>query len=73
MTEQLTINKVTYNVVNSDTPDALEAKGFNNVAAFNRQNNVVRTLGLMRPNGRKLYVTDEYENGGFGTLVSLSI
>ncbi len=67
--ETLTINGVTYNVLQVTTPESAEARGLVNVAAAMRSNGCVRELGLQRPKGRVVYYTNEYVNRYSGGMV----
>lgn len=42
------------------------------VAELNRQNGIIATHGVRRPNGRKDFMLDEYANGTTGNLIAIN-
>jgi len=41
------------------------------VAELNRENGIVATHTVRRPNGRKVWMLDEFANGNTGNLISI--
>jgi hypothetical protein len=69
--EQVTVNGITYNVLQSHTPENHEACGRPNTARMMRENGAKRSIGAQRPRGKVQYYIVEYENGLFSSPVSL--
>ena len=58
--KQVTIHNITYNVIESDTPEHMAARGLDRVAQEMREEGCTAFLGLQRPKGRAVYFTKEY-------------
>jgi len=63
-------NGVIYEVFQTFTLKDLEGWA-DNLASDLRNNGVIATHGVRRPNGRKHYMLDEYANGTTGNLQSI--
>ncbi|MAH46558.1 hypothetical protein CMI37_12075, partial [Candidatus Pacearchaeota archaeon] len=63
-------NGIIYEVFQTFTLKDLEGWA-ENVADLMRNNGVIATYGVRRPNGRKEYMLDEYANGTTGNLKAI--
>lgn len=55
--EQVTIKRITYNIIKKETASDLEARKLVNVARFMKKEGIEYYLVLQRPNGKKMYFT----------------
>ena len=62
--EQLTIDGITYNVIQTKNANDVEANGHKNVARVMRENGIALDLTLQRPRGKKLYHAVQYAKSG---------
>ena len=65
------IDRITYQIVKSRTPDEMAADGHLNTAKAMKQNNIALDLILQRPKGKKLYHVVLYRSGVFSTATIL--
>lgn len=72
-TETLTLDRVTYNVVMSNTPETLEAQGLHHAARHLREQNVARQIFLQRPKGRKIFLALQGVNGNYSTVTVMGV
>jgi hypothetical protein len=61
-----TIYEVTETITAADAD-----KDYPAYAALIRNNGIIATHGVRRPNGRKVWMLDEYANGTTGNLISI--
>lgn len=64
----ITISSIEYNIMAERTADECEAQGHNNTARAMRAHKIARSLTLVRPNGKKMFATVQYESGNFSKL-----
>lgn len=64
----ITISNIAYDIMTERTADDCEATGHNNTARSMRAHKIARALTLVRPNGKKMFATVQYENGNFSKL-----
>ena len=55
------IKGIKYEIEKEETADEIEARGLVNLARNMRENKVSRQLLLRRPNGKKLYFSNEFQ------------
>jgi len=72
-TETMNIKGITFNVLESFTPEQTEAAGRKNTARVMRENGIAREITASRGNGTRLYMITEFESGvvrGWGRSVA---
>jgi hypothetical protein len=63
--EKIEINGLTFNVMQSFTPEQVAARGRENTARVMKENKIKREIVATRGNGTKLYMINEFESGNF--------
>jgi hypothetical protein len=63
-------NGTTYKIINTITVEKAE-RNYPAVAEVFRRNGIVATHSVQRPNGRKVWMLDEFANGNTGNLQAI--
>ena len=63
-------NGIIYKVIETLTVEAIH-KDYSAIAERLRNNGIVATHSVRRPNGRKVYMLDEFANGTTGNLMPM--
>ena len=61
------IENVTYEIVKAETADDMDARNLHNVARMMRENKIEKQLLLKRPNGKKMYFSNQFAPSKYGT------
>jgi hypothetical protein len=67
-----TLYGIEYQILNETTPEAAEANGQHHLAAHLRARGIGAQIYLIRPNGRKLFVAYQDDQGRIGAPVPIA-
>ena len=67
----VTIDHITYNIIEARTPEDMESLGYSRTAQAMRESRITHDLHLQRPRGRRYYHAVQWESGVHSTVTTL--